>query len=119
MKIVKAIYQATIPTGQYMNERPGLEAELEEGEDPVDVIRKLKALCNKSVVPFQIDLDALPKSELNDSSLQTIYKHSADDPIIDIQRCETMEELATFKLAANSDPKLREAYMSRLKELQP
>jgi len=124
MKITKAIYQATIPTGAYMNERPGLEAELEEGDDPVKVIRELKRLCNQSVNEVFVTRtedkiilegrDGPVVIDLNDEKIE-----------IAIENANTIRELEDVKmkhLYPTTTGKLKSAYdakMNQLKSLQP
>lgn len=46
MKIKEVTYTNKYVTGPYLNHQPGLVADLEEGEDPVEALIKLKAYCD-------------------------------------------------------------------------
>jgi len=49
MRIDRVIYGSTVPTVQFGNQRPGFEASLEPGEDPVEAYLKLHEIAMKAV----------------------------------------------------------------------
>jgi hypothetical protein len=46
MTITKITYQNAYVTGPYLQHKPGFEAELEEREDPIEALMKLKAIAD-------------------------------------------------------------------------
>lgn len=47
MKAFKISYSRGYPIGPYLQEKPGIEAELEEGEDPIKALQELKAMTER------------------------------------------------------------------------
>lgn len=92
-------------------EKFGLEADLNENEDPIEGYKQLDLIIDqaykdsyKPEPPKEIQVDKKPTPESN--------------MITAITTCTTIEVLKTFSKLAASNPKFQEAFDNRLKELQ-
>ena len=92
-------------------EKFGLEADLNENEDPIEGYKQLDLIIDqaykdsyKPEPPKEIQVDKKPSPESN--------------MITAITTCTTIEVLKTFSKLAASNPKFQEAFDNRLKQLQ-
>lgn len=131
MKITTISYSKTIPTGPYMNERIGIEAELEENELPEAALSKAKLLIDKWHIENnpQLYADVLHGRNGSDE-LFTSAKDNATfitQPIglsiESIQSCKSIKELEIYELLIDKTKdqelkrKLFMAYEEKFKEL--
>lgn len=115
--------------GPYLQERPGINADLvlEEGEDPEECALKalhyLKAITDKfhmQANPHMYKEGALTPLTHTPTPLVEIQTDKAADgyhTILAIKAAQTLEELSSYKLIAGSNSELMSAYMDKLKEL--
>lgn len=134
MKITKVTYQKAFIIGPYLQEKIGVEVEIEPGdnEDTVFCITKDQVdRWHKENNPHLYqnkDLDQL----LTEHIMGDPYLHPPKQPAVidygkhdgspqgvlaDIQKAKTMEELTPYKLLAAQDKTTYSAYCTRLKEL--
>lgn len=124
MKIKEATYSNKYVTGPYLNHQPGLVADLEEGEDPVEALIKLKAICDafdKRVNNFE-DRLVVPsiQPERMDEPQEIQLERPSDVKtalIQDIMSCNEVKVLESYKLLVKSQPELQAAYDKRMEEL--
>lgn len=129
MKIIlrDVAYNRGYVVGPYLQERPGVNAdlELEEGEDPKECALKalhyLKSITDEFHKQANPHIDhklPAPGSPLPD--IQTI-KTSQEDRIFqlvsDINSCREVKVLESYQLMARADSKLQAAYDNRFKQL--
>lgn len=106
MVISKIIYSKIYATSQFLNERIGVEVDINEGEDAKVALQTAKNLAD------EFHKDANPELyKFNEKSLTA----EENNTITEIGLCTTIEKLATHKgfLTDNTRP----YYVSKLREL--
>jgi hypothetical protein len=124
MRIDRVIYGSTVPTVQFGNQRPGFEASLEPGDDPVEAYKKLHEIAMKAVGEVVgTKSDWQPGSDFpNHMKTEITF---GPPPVIDlnierleiaIDNAKSLDELAILKPQITGNV-LQSHYMKRLKEL--
>ena len=132
MKFEKIIYMETIPTVAFGNVRMGTEGSLEEGESMADAFRQAKNKINESYNALYGSSHfgnsegwsppIAPQTILSNSTITTKdiaeEKSTADRVIEQINQCSELVVLESFRLIAERNPKIADAYNQRCAQLQ-
>jgi hypothetical protein len=115
MKIDRISYSKIIPIGSYCNERIGLEASIDEGDDVETSMQKLKDLVN-SLASNQIQVVESGNGELPVENRTPKEQQIANFKEA-ITTCTSMKALEMFKKLVDREnlPALTEAYDNKLK----
>lgn len=133
MKIVAVNYQKVFPLGQYINERIGVEIQVDPDESEVDALREAKRIVEQfhkdnnpqlytetpivDYTNFSVNnVDSAP-----DMEQKTPPKTQPHSTIEAINSCTTLKVLQEFDLIVQNMgkkyPEIQEAYDNKLKEL--
>ena len=113
MKYLKVGYSRTFPLEQFGNEKPFIEIEVEEGENPLEVFAKAKELVHQFHEQTLAEMKA--KSEVQVGKVQvnklTVFE--------EIDKCTSIKELKQWELFAftTKTPNVEEYYKNKLKQL--
>jgi hypothetical protein len=141
MKPEKIIFMQTFPTGNYENQKLGIEIQLDDLDDPIQVYSQAKQIVNDAFNAMNPGLYiqyATPTPEAYDGAR---YTGSDDEPIFyaatgsqtvtqpkdpeqsivdDIATVTDLKVLDSYKLIANKKGgRILEAYNKKLQSLQP
>lgn len=125
MKIVAVNYQKVFPLGQYINERIGVEIQVDPDESEVDALREAKRIVeqfHKDNNP-QLYTETPIHREKEDLFAVAIQspKNQPHSTIEAINSCTTLKVLQEFDLIVQNMskkyPEIKEAYDNKLKEL--
>lgn len=107
MNISKIIYSKIYATSQFLNERIGVEVDINEMEDPKIALQEAKKLAD----------------EFHKEANPELYKHNEKsltaeetNTITEIGLCDTLEKLAT--LNGFNTPNTKPYYTDKMKELK-
>lgn len=120
MTITKITYQNAYVTGPYLQHKPGFEAELEEREDPIEALMKLKAIADafdKRVNNFEerlVSIDSPPPAIQINKDQEDIRIGVFKE---DIMSCKDIQTLETYKLLIKGKPELESAYATRKRQI--
>ena len=146
MKIDKISYQKTYPTGQYANEKIGMEATLDPGEDIQFAMCNLKHECdeihqknnphlyqnNNSLYSSEQPIenykspgwDTLEPGYVTDTNVGDIIQQSENQNltpsqkiIAQINQCTEEKVLKSFELLAKNNEEIKTAYDIKLSQL--
>lgn len=122
MKVTKITYQKVFAIAQYINERIGIEIDLDENDDVNEIFLQAKE---------KVHSWADEKSQLHDTfttsgELPYTVNYKEEEPqnqrigvlVDDILSCTELKILETYRLIKDSKPELKEAYEKRFLELQ-
>lgn len=122
-KVTKVFYFKTFPIPNLgVWEKIGVEAELEIGEDA----RKALYDCKKTVENFHYENNKA--DEKKKEVVTSIITYDEKIPstltqvasiIKDINTCQELKVLESYRLIAKSDPDIQDAYNKKLRELMP
>lgn len=121
MKIKTINYQKLFPLGAFMNERIGVEVQLDEGEDPTQVLisaKKMVEMWHKATNPgVYVEEPGLP-----DQSYESLTPEQQQQSLEQtIQNCKTVDELKSYRMvvyAKGSSHTIQELYETRLRALK-
>ena len=131
MKTTKVTYLKTFPLGQFINEKIGIEIELNEGDDIQSALAFARSECELN---HKTNNAHLYKDQLL-SPDYTIFNHESLDfsePIKDlpqkklsqkeliiseINKCQSSKQLKEWNLLASKYPETKELYDLKLKQL--
>lgn len=120
MKIEKISYQKLFPLGAFINEKIGVEMQLDEGDNPLQVLNEAKKLVEKYHIDTnpQMYIDDAPQisTSLPIEEVQPLTKVAS--LIQQINSCEEMKVLESYKFIVKNDTALQKAYDKKLKQLQ-
>jgi len=136
-EITKVILIRTIPVGQFLNDKIGMEMSISGDESPEEQLSLLKKRIDewhRKEYPHIYQEETYPQSfpnpnrfeRITDSKepMTVIYEKgpiaiATDNTLEAIKTAPTLEILKSFKIIASSDPSkvLYNAYNKRLKEL--
>jgi hypothetical protein len=116
MNIKSVTYQKVYAIGAYITERIGVEASVDEGQDPKFVLAELKKLCDEVNTANNPHLTETQPSE--PTTLPTLKVEREIQPI-DKQIMEITDPvvLKTFETFCKNNPALKELYETRLKQI--
>jgi len=120
MKLSQISYQRVYPLGSYSTERIGLEATLDEGENPETALSHLKILVEEL---HQETLKSLPTDDFRGTHVRNVVEEPVDKikgMIQVINLCSNITALERFKPQVQrvDNQELTEAYNNKLKQLQ-
>lgn len=120
MKLSQISYQRVYPLGSYSTERIGLEATLDEGENPETALSHLKILVEEL---HQETLKSLPTDDFRGTHVRNVV----EEPVDKIQSwktvismCTSITALERFKpqVDRENNQELTEAYNNKLQSLK-
>jgi hypothetical protein len=121
MNIKSVTYQKVYAIGAYITERIGVEASVDEGQDPKFVLAELKKLCdevNTANNPHLTETNAPEPTTLPTLKVEREQKPtSIEDQIKACTQLEGDDGLASFKQVAQRDQELMKLYMEQLKKI--
>jgi len=120
MKLSQISYQRVYPLGSYSTERIGLEATLDEGENPETALSHLKILVEEL---HQETLKSLPTDDFRGTHVRNVVEEPIDK--IEswktvISMCTSITALERFKpqVDRENNQELTEAYNNKLQSLK-
>ena len=121
-KIDKITYAKLFNIGLYMNERIGVEMQLDAGDDAKEALETARKLvheyhreANKELYEREESIQEEPTKVLQ----QETPKEKAKTSMIDgINSCKDIKVLETYKFLCRSNPEFQKAYDFKLKQLQ-
>jgi hypothetical protein len=128
MQITSVNYNRTYAIGPFLNEKIGVEATIEEGDNPIEVLKSLKELAdnfNKIANPHLEEpkfFDAVgSKGFLN--AVQPIDEREIEKPIgksmpEQIMSCDSMKVLESYKLLVKNNDEWKAAYDLRFEQIK-
>ena len=122
MKLSQISYQRVFPLGSYSTERIGLEATLDEGENPETALSHLKILVEEL---HQETLKSLPTDDFRGTHVRNVVEEPVDsvNKVLEaIRLCNEIEgngefSLRTYWLISKGNLVLSQAYKEREKQL--
>lgn len=118
MKINKVFYEKLFPTGSFLNERIGMEASLDPGDDEQGALHSLKEKVEKFHKDSNPLLDTVAPDQQPIISEKPIPADQRIAVIIaDIYSCKELKVLESYKLMVKGNPELQAAYDQKFKEL--
>lgn len=117
MKIDRVLYQKVFPLGRFDNEKIGFEASIDDVENPMEAISKLRELAEETFnAAYPTGLTGTHERVIEET---TNPPESRVQSIIqDISTCKELKVLESYRLIANSNPLIQEAYNNKLKQFQ-
>ena len=119
MKIERISYQKAFVIGPYLQEKIGLEVQIDEGEDPAAAFERAKELVARWHVTTnpQPDFSAqgAPPTEL--PVIDWAAERRISRLIDDMNACRVLTELQTYYTLAKANPDLEAAYEARKRVL--
>lgn len=121
MKVVKILYQKVFPLAQYVNEKIGVEIELDDQDNVDHAFKTASDLVERWHKELNPHLQLNPQSPIS-SELPVIQKSVEYDPIPgisvgDIRSCASLVVLDAYKGIIRDNEVLMEHYNSRREEL--
>ena len=120
MKLSQISYQRVYPLGSYSTERIGLEATLDEGENPQTALEHLKTMVEEL---HQETLKSLPTDDFRGTHVRSVVEEPIDK--IEswktvISMCTSITALERFKpqVDREQNQELTEAYNNKLQSLK-
>lgn len=140
MKITTINYKKVFPIGAYQNEPLGIEATLDEGEDPIEAFKTLKQLAHEAHKAMNLQLYKeegryVPTSQeiYESTGIRHVYTHSPieqyptepppkktkDQMLLEeIQKAKKITDLNQWKLLiSNAKQEIKTEYEKKLLEL--
>jgi hypothetical protein len=117
MKVEKVSWSGHIPYASFLNHRPGFDAFLEEGEDPIEALLKLKALADqfhKLAYPPQQDDESIHSSQIENQEPKELQMDKIEDGI---RTCKEIKVLETYRFIIKKYPRLQKAYDEMMEKL--
>ncbi len=120
MTLTNISYQRVYPLGSYSTERIGLEATLDEGENPQTALEHLKTMVEEL---HQETLKSLPTDDFRGTHVRDVVEEPVDKikgMIQVINLCSNTTALERFKpqVDRENNPELTEAYKTKLQSLK-
>lgn len=119
MKLSQISYQRVYPLGSYSTERIGLEATLDEGENPETALSHLKILVEEL---HQETLKSLPKDDFRGTHVRNVVEEPQDKiertMIEEMEACSSYPEIQSFRFTIK-DADEQAVYDRKLNELSP
>lgn len=129
MNVIEISYERIYPLASFVNERIGMKATLDEGENPIEAMNELRGKVDKChVSPEENVLNSVQdyvSPSVKDAILPTL--HVVKDPIeeqeqkiiTEIRSCKSLKDLESYKLIAERNPVFLPVYNIKYSELKP
>jgi len=112
-------YQRVFPLGSYSTERIGLEATLDEGENPGTALSRLKIMVEEL---HQETLKSLPTDDFRGTHVRNVVEEPQDKiertMIEEMEACSSYPEIQSFRFTIK-DADEQAVYDRKLNELSP
>jgi hypothetical protein len=119
MKLSQISYQRVYPLGSYSTERIGLEATLDEGENPETALSHLKILVEEL---HQETLKSLSTDDFRGTHVRNVVEEPQDKiertMIEEMEACSSYPEIQSFRFTIK-DADEQAVYDRKLNELSP
>jgi hypothetical protein len=119
MKLSQISYQRVYPLGSYSTERIGLEATLDEGENPETALLHLKILVEEL---HQETLKSLSTDDFRGTHVRNVVEEPQDKiertMIEEMEACSSYPEIQSFRFTIK-DADEQAVYDRKLNELSP
>ena len=119
MTLTNISYQRVYPLGSYSTERIGLEATLDEGENPETALSHLKILVEEL---HQETLKSLPTDDFRGTHVRNVVEEPVDKiertMIEEMEACSSYPEIQSFRFTIK-DADEQAVYDRKLNELSP
>ena len=124
MQFTSISFEKLFPTGAYMNEKIRVDISLNLGENPMDAIDEARKLVNENfeknnphLVNPDIPIISKHPEEKKVQFQWTEMKEQPIDFVKEINSCETLKVLESYKFIVKGKPELEKIYSEKLKEL--
>jgi hypothetical protein len=126
MRIEKINYQKLYPIGNFLNERVGFEASIDENDDPQQALAQLKEMADKFHEKNNAENNHQESGESPENSSHK--ENSEPKPPQEIQignieagirSCRDIKILETYRLIIKKDAGLQKAYDEMMEKLTP
>lgn len=123
MKVTKITFEQLYPTGQYANQRLGIEIAIDEfeamkDENIANAYSYAKNLVNDAFKSLNPELSTPSITDYNTGQPAEIQVEKRIGLLTDdILNCQDLKILESYKLIVRAKPELQAAYDQRLKEL--
>ena len=123
MRIEKITFQQTFPTGQFQNQKLGMEVVFDR-EDDVNVeesFRKMKDEVGKAFEKLNPQInwnENVDATDLRKPIQEKPIRDTVDNIIEDINSCKDEIVLKSYQLIAKKDERIMNAYNEKLKSFQ-
>lgn len=122
-------YRRLYSTGPYLNEEIGFEISIPDHGDPIAEVQTLKELCDKAheqlnpgledktdigVYENHVARTQLPETRIHKESQELRVANM----IADIQSCQDLKVLETYKLLVKNNPQLQQVYDETAEKLK-
>jgi len=115
MLLDRISYQKVFPISMYCTERIGLEASLDEKDNPETSLERLKVLVETLHSATIASLDEFRGTQVKE--IEKVPVNPVESMITAITTCTTIEVLRTFEKLAKSKSEFMEAYMETMDKL--
>lgn len=115
MIIDRISYQRVFAIGNYVTERIGLEASIDENDNPEVELSHLKQMVNELHSATIATLEEFRGTKVRDVVEEPVDK--IERLIGEINKCTSIPVLETFKLLITNNPETKEAYDKKYLEL--
>jgi hypothetical protein len=118
MNIISVNYNRTYAIGPFLNEKIGVEATIEDGDNPIEVLKSLKELAdnfNKIANPHLGE--SQPPEPIVLPTAQ-IEKPIGKSMVEQIMSCGSIKVLESYKLLVKNNPEWQSAYDLRFEQLK-
>lgn len=119
MKLSQISYQRVYPLGSYSTERIGLEATLDEGENPQTALEHLKTMVEEL---HQETLKSLSTDDFRGTHVRNVVEEPQDKiertMIEEMEACSSYPEIQSFRFTIK-DADEQAVYDRKLNELSP
>lgn len=114
MKVVKVIYQKVFPLAQYVNEKIGIEIELDGMDDENKAFKIAKDTVEKWHKEGNPQMQETPAGEVSIPVIQVQKDEKANGLYEeDIMSCKNLKVLEAYQSLIVGNPKLEKAYNKR------
>ena len=122
MKITTVNYQKVFPLAQYVNEKIGVEIQVDEWDDPAEALQKAKKMVETFHRESNPQLESMAATAIDSVPIPSIQVQKPKDTVSltieQINQASDITVLESFKLLASRNPQIKEAYDKRLNELK-
>jgi hypothetical protein len=118
MNIISVNYNRTYSIGPFLNEKIGVEATIEEGDNPIEVLKSLKELADSFNKIANPHLEESQPPEPIVLPIAQIEKPIGKSMVEQIMSCDSMKVLESYKLLVKNNDEWKAAYDSKYNQLK-